>query len=203
MPEFNSLGSRLAYARSARGLRQTDVARHLGIRHSIQVSKWENDEHAPNAKTLAKLADLYQVGVAWLVNGSDYPPDNKTVSRGTVREGTAAAYGLPPAVAQMARDFDRDLSRLGASNYELDYLESIIRSPETSRLLILHEDGRPRTDSETEAEASALLEVLRLWVIGRLERRPIIEAIKPKDLPAEVARRRSELDAEDKKRKTR
>lgn len=195
MSEFSSLGSRLAFARNAAGLRQSDVARALGLNHGIQVSKWENDQHAPAARTLDRLADLYGVAVSWLLNGYDYPLDSTSAFRGTVREGAATAYPLSRSISHLVRDFERELIRAGASDLEVDYALAVLRSPETSRLL---HGAESQSGADAEKEARILMDALTGWVNARMALRQNSSPtpIKPADLPAEIEKRRAELEAE-------
>ena len=61
----NSFGSRLASARKAAGLNQTEVARRLteaGFPVRTQaVSKWETDTTQPSARQLVELCRLYSI----------------------------------------------------------------------------------------------------------------------------------------------
>jgi len=46
--------------RKARGLKQKDVAKILGIKNASMVSRWEKGVCMPNTKNLFKLAALYR-----------------------------------------------------------------------------------------------------------------------------------------------
>ena len=77
------LGARLREAREYLGLKQEEVARHLGLQRSA-VSEIENGRRGVRAMELKKLARLYQRPVAWF----------------TGEEGEAA---VPADVAFLAR----------------------------------------------------------------------------------------------------
>ena len=96
-----SLGSRIYEQRAAHSLSQVDLADLLEVSRQ-SVSKWETDASVPDLDKLAKMCEIFQVSMDWLVLGKapDPPPDAPppaprlpALSRQTV--GTAlAALGL-------------------------------------------------------------------------------------------------------------
>ena len=53
----------IRYYRKLKGLTQWDVAKHLGHKDIIQISKWENGKFYPHVLTAIKLAELFGVSV--------------------------------------------------------------------------------------------------------------------------------------------
>lgn len=68
---MSTLGQRLRRSRESKGWSQTLVCRKLGISNST-LSGYERDYREPDADTLKKLADLYEVGADYLL-GSNKP----------------------------------------------------------------------------------------------------------------------------------
>lgn len=68
---MSTLGQRLRISRESKGWSQTLVCRKLGISNST-LSGYERDYREPDADTLKKLADLYEVGADYLL-GSNKP----------------------------------------------------------------------------------------------------------------------------------
>jgi HTH-type transcriptional regulator, cell division transcriptional repressor len=70
-----TLGDRLAAAREAAGLGQTELATRLGVRAKT-LRDWENDQSEPRANRLQMLAALLGVSLRWLLTGQgdDVPP---------------------------------------------------------------------------------------------------------------------------------
>ena len=60
------LGDRLRAARKAKGLRQEDVAKALGV-HRTSCTKYENDAAEPCLQDVVKLASLFDVSVNYLL----------------------------------------------------------------------------------------------------------------------------------------
>lgn len=62
----DTLGGRLAWARSLRGLTQHQLAVLIDVREK-NVSRWESDQNEPTAKTVALLADALHVSTDFLL----------------------------------------------------------------------------------------------------------------------------------------
>lgn len=65
---MSTLGNRLRASRERKGWKQKYVCDKLGLSSST-MSGYEHDYREPDAETLSKLADLYEVSVDFLVNG--------------------------------------------------------------------------------------------------------------------------------------
>lgn len=66
--ESATFGDRLAGAREAAGLSQTELARRLGVRAKT-LADWENDFADPRANRLQMLAGMLNVSIMWLLTG--------------------------------------------------------------------------------------------------------------------------------------
>lgn len=66
----NTLGSRIAEFRKAKGITQDQLAEHMGV-SSQAVSKWENDLSCPDITLLPRLADYFGVSIDKLLRGED------------------------------------------------------------------------------------------------------------------------------------
>jgi transcriptional regulator with XRE-family HTH domain len=71
---MNTLGSRLRKARERKRYSQVAVAKHTGINNK-SLSRYEADGTEPDADTLKKLAELYEVSVDSLL-GREIKGDN-------------------------------------------------------------------------------------------------------------------------------
>lgn len=74
-PDRQKLGERLRLAREYVGLKQEDVARHLGIPRSA-LSHIEGGQRKIDALELSRAAKLYQRPVAWFTEDHE-PSDNE------------------------------------------------------------------------------------------------------------------------------
>jgi len=67
-PDTATFGDRVAGAREAAGMTQSQLARRLGIK-KITLSGWEQDLSEPRANKLSMLAGLLNVSIVWLLTG--------------------------------------------------------------------------------------------------------------------------------------
>lgn len=63
-----TFGDRVAAAREALGLTQSQLASRLGVRLGT-VQNWETDRSEPRANKLQMLAGLLNVSIVWLLTG--------------------------------------------------------------------------------------------------------------------------------------
>ena len=63
-----TFGDRVAGAREALGLTQSDLARKLGVKLKT-VQGWEDDISEPRANKLQMLSGVLNVSLMWLLNG--------------------------------------------------------------------------------------------------------------------------------------
>lgn len=63
-----TFGDRLAAAREAAGLSQSELAQRLGIRKKTLI-QWETDRTEPRANRLQMLAGMLGVSIRWLLTG--------------------------------------------------------------------------------------------------------------------------------------
>jgi transcriptional regulator with XRE-family HTH domain len=66
--ETTTFGDRLAAAREAAGLSQSELARKIGVRAKT-IAQWELDAMEPRASRLQILAGMLNVSLMWLLNG--------------------------------------------------------------------------------------------------------------------------------------
>lgn len=67
-PETATFGDRVAAAREAADMTQSQLARRLGVRVAT-LRAWENDLSEPRANRLSMMAGLLNVSMMWLING--------------------------------------------------------------------------------------------------------------------------------------
>ncbi|MCM1363680.1 MAG: helix-turn-helix domain-containing protein [Ruminococcus sp.] len=61
-----TIGEKLYLLRTKKNLSQSDVANQIGVSRQ-SVSKWENDESAPDFDKLAKISDFFEVTTDYLI----------------------------------------------------------------------------------------------------------------------------------------
>ncbi|WP_258359981.1 helix-turn-helix domain-containing protein [Moorella sulfitireducens] len=69
---MKTLGERLAALRKEKALTQAEVARRLNMGQST-IAMYERNKRSPDAETLQKLADFFQVSIDFLLGRVDYP----------------------------------------------------------------------------------------------------------------------------------
>nr|WP_321252221.1 helix-turn-helix transcriptional regulator [uncultured Ruegeria sp.] len=67
-PDAATFGDRLAGAREAAGMSQSEMARRLGVKKATIVA-WENDLSEPRANRLSIMAGMVNVSIMWLLTG--------------------------------------------------------------------------------------------------------------------------------------
>ena len=83
-----SLGERIANLRKDKGISQVQLAKMLDVTRQA-VSKWENDQSAPDTVKLIQLADALETEVAYLATG------------------VKPVYESPPIVVNMVEKVDQ------------------------------------------------------------------------------------------------
>lgn len=76
---MNTLGQRIAALRTAKNIRQNELAERLGV-SSQAVSKWENDISCPDISILPALAAELGVTVDELLSGESRDPEVRLMS---------------------------------------------------------------------------------------------------------------------------
>jgi transcriptional regulator with XRE-family HTH domain len=96
-----SFGQRLKQARKEAKLTQEQVAKRLGLDYST-ISKYENNHSEPDNETLAKMAEIYNVKVDYLITGrSDAPSPSDKKDKPVNR----AFLELPEDTTEEEREF--------------------------------------------------------------------------------------------------
>ena len=99
-----SLGERVIDLRKERGISQVELAKMLGVSRQA-VSKWENDQSAPDTVKLIQLADALDTEVAYLATG------------------VMPVYESPPIVVNMVEKVD-----------QIKVVEKVIEKPVVHRV---------------------------------------------------------------------
>lgn len=67
-PDAATFGDRLAAARDSAGMKQSDLAKRLGVKlRTLQA--WEQDLSEPRANKLSMMSGLLNVSMGWLITG--------------------------------------------------------------------------------------------------------------------------------------
>lgn len=75
-----SFGSRLLQARKNKGMSQEELARMLGTKGPA-IGRYERDEMKPSIEAAAKMAQILDVSLDWLVGHTDLELDRKMIQR--------------------------------------------------------------------------------------------------------------------------
>ena len=107
--ETATIGDRIAGAREAAGIGQSELARKLGVKVKT-IRGWENDLTEPRANKLQMLSGLLNVSLMWLLNGEgdgvDAPMDEQPISADVVailRELREIRVEVDAAAERLAR----------------------------------------------------------------------------------------------------
>jgi len=80
-----SLGERLAALRRAKGLTQAEIAKKLNMGQST-IAMYEKNRRTPDAQTLRRLADFFEVSVDYLLGRMDPYPLPEELQKGSAWE---------------------------------------------------------------------------------------------------------------------
>jgi len=69
---------RLKHLRTIKGLSQKFVAEKIGVKNNT-LSGYESGRREPDATTLAKIAELYEVSIDYIVTGKDFTQQAKDI----------------------------------------------------------------------------------------------------------------------------
>lgn len=121
-PDAATFGDRLAGAREAAEMTQSQLARRLGVKKAT-LAGWEHDLSEPRANRLSMLAGLLNVSIIWLLTGEgDGAPAPNTPS-------ATEACDLREALAEM-RAIRADMR---AASERLARLEKRLRTEAAAR----------------------------------------------------------------------
>ncbi len=113
-PESATFGDRLAAAREAAGMTQSQIARRLGVKKAT-IAGWENDLSEPRANRLSMLAGMVNVSIMWLLTGEgegmDAPadPEEDTIELASAVAELRAIRGEMRASAERAARLEKKL----------------------------------------------------------------------------------------------
>lgn len=79
-PIHMSFGKRLLEARKSKGINQEALAEQLGTKGPA-IGRYERDEMKPSIQTAAKMADILEVSLDWLVGHTDLQLDKGMINR--------------------------------------------------------------------------------------------------------------------------
>jgi transcriptional regulator with XRE-family HTH domain len=111
-PDAATFGDRIAGAREAMGLKQSELAERIGVRRETLVG-WEEDRTEPRANRLQMLAGLLGVSMRWLLTGEGdgiAEPGDETPAE--ARAILTDIRGLRVEAAQLADKIGRMEKRL-------------------------------------------------------------------------------------------
>lgn len=112
-----TLGTRIGLLRRQKGLKQEELAEHMGVSPQA-VSKWENDQNCPDIALLPQLAKRLSVTVDHLLTGENPEPPVRLVPEGERKDfrdmflritldshaGDKMRVNLPMSLVQIALD---------------------------------------------------------------------------------------------------
>jgi transcriptional regulator with XRE-family HTH domain len=110
-----TFGDRMAGAREALGITQTELAKRLGVKLAT-VRSWEDDLAEPRANKLQTLAGVLNVSMMWLLNG-----------HGDGLEGPTEEAVIPGDLRAILTEMRQVKSEMGRLSVQLGVLEKRLR----------------------------------------------------------------------------
>lgn len=114
-PETATFGDRVAAAREAAGMSQSELARRLGVKVA-SLRAWEDDLSEPRANRLSMMAGLLNVSIMWLINGE-----------GAGLEAPAGEADLPSSSHELLNEIREVRADMSARVEQLGRLEKKLR----------------------------------------------------------------------------
>lgn len=105
--------NRIKELRLAKGFRQIDLAKKLGVLQST-ISHWENGKVEPDMESLLKIAGLFDTTIDCVVGGAITPPSQKSSGKWIPVLGEVAA-GIPIEAVENIIDWEEISAKLAAT----------------------------------------------------------------------------------------
>lgn len=132
-----TLAERLAQMRAKKKYTQQRVADHLGISRGAYAN-YEVGSREPDADTLSRLAELYEVSTDWLIKGDSR---GAWISHGV---GSGKTKAFIDALL-LGRAADQNPLGIDLSDEQLDILRDVMSDPD---LMLMFRDFAKSTDEE-------------------------------------------------------
>jgi transcriptional regulator with XRE-family HTH domain len=176
MPELQTVGQRIAFARSQNDLQQRDLADLLGMKNTVQISQWEGDRYVPSAPRLEQIAQALGTTTSWLLRGEGEPPGPASglearmqrIDKRTVDGDTG---WLADRFKPLAQRFKYDMVRVGADNHEIEFISLFLESVEFAVMWYRQADYTPRDRASSRREFVIGLRTMHAWLMMHLEMR--------------------------------
>ena len=97
--------NRIKELRTGKGMKQTDLARQLGVTQGA-LSGWENENYEPDIKALKKMSEIFGVSVDFILCLTDEP-----ASEGAADE-TLVALSAPKGYDRLTEDERREIEEI-------------------------------------------------------------------------------------------
>lgn len=120
--EAATFGDRVAAARDALGMSQSDLSKRLGVKLKT-VKGWEDDVAEPRANKLQMLSGVLNVSLMWLLNGE-----------GDGLEGPDGEVEIPGDIAALLIEMRELKGEMKASSDRMGRLEKRLRAALKSQL---------------------------------------------------------------------
>ena len=97
--------NRIKELRTAKGLKQTDLAKRLGVTQGA-LSGWENENYEPDIKALKKMSEIFGVSVDSILCLTDTAAPADTPSE------TLVALSAPKGYDRLTEDERREIEEI-------------------------------------------------------------------------------------------
>lgn len=115
LPDDDTLGGRIVYAREAAGLETKEVAARLGVAAKT-VMNWESDRAEPRSNKLSTLAGLLGVSPTWLLAGRGASPREAAENGGNEEQLRGEVGRIKAEAARLLQRIDSLSAQIAASD---------------------------------------------------------------------------------------
>lgn len=96
--------NRIKELRTAKGLKQTDLAKQLGVTQGA-LSGWENENYEPDIKALKKMAEIFGVSIDYILCLTESPVSSAPAE-------TLVALSAPKGYDRLTEDERREIEEI-------------------------------------------------------------------------------------------
>ncbi|HHS9742150.1 TPA: helix-turn-helix domain-containing protein [Raoultella ornithinolytica] len=143
----SAIGARIRARRNELGLKQTDVAKELGMTMQA-ISLWENGKVAPGGNSISTLARVLKCDVSWLLEGVSTEENNKII---------LSNHDISRVERREKREIDTIQSKTLRSYIPEKYKEDLDYADDLHNLLMLF------CDLDDSRRAGVLLHTIEQW----------------------------------------
>jgi transcriptional regulator with XRE-family HTH domain len=130
---IDCFGQRLKNTRETRGLSQSELAEKLGYKSHVMISQAERDKSVLDNNVLAKIADILDVDLNWLITGK-YSKTQEKLAYTLLKQTSSKLQYLLEKKLQLSENINyhniKDTKKVFSKNFQKEIIEKDIEDVE-------------------------------------------------------------------------